>query len=134
LITDGRFTGMRDDGIVRRMLGTHHRPAERTSRHAHKPLPTEEELRGMAALAISRIPMHARKEHRYGMLAGRLCVLRELGRVAESHGDHAARMIADHIVEGLADGSLCGSKHARYKVRELVHRLRDIAEINGAVQ
>src|SRR5262245_58408492 len=98
------------------MIQTAHQHAlERTSRHSHKPLPTAEEQRGMAALAISRLSLRNRKRHRYGALAGRLQVLRELGRVAEFHGDQAARNIADEIVEGLADGYLSGSKHARYK-------------------
>ena len=71
----------------------------------------------MAALALSKVSLKGRKKHRYGALAGRLHVLRELGLVAKSHGDQAARPIADRIVDGLADGSLSGSKHARYKVR-----------------
>src|SRR5262245_37763582 len=96
------------------MIQTAHQHApERTSRHSHKAVPTTEERRGMAALAISRLSLRSRKQHRYGALAGRLQVLRELGRVAELHGDQAARSIADQIVEGLADGSLAGSKHAR---------------------
>src|SRR5262245_54621750 len=102
----------------------HQHTPERTSRHSHKPLPTAEEQRGMAALALSKVSLKGRKKHRYGALAGRLHVLRELGSVAKSHGDQAARTIADRIVDGLAGGSLSGSKHARYKVRELAHRLR----------
>jgi hypothetical protein len=65
--------------------------AARVARHARKPPPNREERRAIDALALTNLSMRARKRHRYGKIAGRLRVLRELGRIAAEHGDIAAR-------------------------------------------
>jgi hypothetical protein len=116
------------------MIGTHASTATnapRTSRRASKPAPDEDVRRGMGVLALIKVSVKGRKQHRYGLLAGRHRVLCELGRIAERHGDAAARTVADHLVEGLKDGSLCGSRHAAYKCRELAHRFRDARAVYG---
>jgi hypothetical protein len=106
------------------MIGTHtDTDAPRISRHANKPAPDADVRRAMSALDLTNIPMRARKAHRYGILAGRHRVLRELGLIAESHGPLVARMVADRLAAGLADGSIVGSKHAFYEARAAARRL-----------
>jgi hypothetical protein len=47
----------------------------------------------MDALALTNLSIRARKKHRYGKIASRFRVLREIGRIAAEHGDIAARQI-----------------------------------------
>jgi hypothetical protein len=117
--------------MVRLMLAASTSATARVSRHANKPEPSPEELRGMQALALTKVTLQGRRHHRYGALAGRHRVLRELGRIAEDHSDSAARTVADHLVQGLKDGSLFGSRHMAFHARALAMRFQDIRTIYG---
>lgn len=73
-----------------------------------------------AAAAIAALDMDKpQTAARYGWLKSRMGALTELGRMAERHGDQAAQLIADMILQDVAVGTVTTTRAAKYKIRGL---------------
>ena len=70
----------------------------------------------VSAMAVLELDKPA---SRYAWLKDRIGALTELGRIFERHGEQAAKVIADALMEQVNAGAIKTTRAAEYKIREL---------------